>query len=123
MLELCVVQWGQTVSSAMSLAIILYGYSPTRSSSQARECLEGYNGYLETDGYQGYNNLPGESKATSAGHISAVTLVKKAKAHGLSIYGYIKFLLEHRLSEDMRDEQLAELALWSEKLQSIKNRM
>ena len=79
MLELCVVQWGQTVSSAMSLAIILYGYSPTRSSSQARECLEGYNGYLETDGYQGYNNLPGESKATSAGHIIPEVLLFQKK--------------------------------------------
>ena len=40
-------------------AIILYGYSPTRSSSHAKEFLEGYSGYLETDGYQGYNNLSG----------------------------------------------------------------
>ena len=46
-----------------------------------------------------------------------------AKAHGLNIYGYLKFLLEHRPGKDMTDEQLAELAPWSEKLQSIKNRM
>ena len=46
-----------------------------------------------------------------------------AKAHGLNIYGYLKFLLEHRPGKDMADEQLAELAPWSEKLQSIKNRM
>ena len=41
----------------------------------------------------------------------------------VDIYGYLKFLLEHRLGKDMTDEQLAELAPWSEKLQSIKNRM
>ena len=46
-----------------------------------------------------------------------------AKAHGLNIYGYLKFLLEHRPDKDMTDEQLADLAPWSEKLQSIKNRM
>ena len=40
-------------------AIILYGYSPTRSGSRAKEFLEGYSGYLETDGYQGYNHLLG----------------------------------------------------------------
>jgi len=40
-------------------AIILYGYSPTRSGSHAKEFLKGYNGYLEIDSYQGYNNLPG----------------------------------------------------------------
>lgn len=39
--------------------LILYGYSPTRSGSQAKEFLDGYSGYLETDGYQGYNSLPG----------------------------------------------------------------
>ena len=51
------------------------------------------------------------------------TMVEMAKAHGLNIYGYLKFLLEHRPGKDMTDEQLAELAPWSEKLQSIKNRM
>ena len=51
------------------------------------------------------------------------TMVEMAKAHGLNIYGYLKFLLEHRPSKDMTDEQLEELAPWSEKLQSIKNRM
>ena len=50
-------------------------------------------------------------------------MVEMAKAHSLNVYGYLKFLLEHRPSEDMTDEQLAELAPWSEKLQSIKNRM
>ena len=51
------------------------------------------------------------------------TMVEMAKAHGLNIYGYLKFLLEHRPGKDMTDEQLAELAPWNEKLQSIKNRM
>ena len=32
----------------------------------------------------------------------------------LNIYGYLKFLLEHRPSKDMTDEQLEELAPWSE---------
>lgn len=40
-------------------AIILYGYSPTRNESPAREFLEGYHRYLEINGYQGYNGLPG----------------------------------------------------------------
>ena len=239
-------------------AIILYGYSPTRSGSHAKEFLEGYSGYLETDGYQGYNNLPGIRRCSCWAHIrryfidavpkgkqydysqrqcresstatgysplrilltksipvimksgsscvsrrkkpvleafwswldqqkpvrntrmdkavnyvlnrrdtaetyledgrcsftnnlsenairpfavgrknwlfsnsveganaSAVvyTMVEMAKAHDLNIYGYLKFLLEHRPGKDMTDKQLAELAPWSEKLQSIKNRM
>lgn len=51
------------------------------------------------------------------------TMVEMAKAHDLNVYGYLKFLLEHRPSKEMSDEQFAELAPWSEKLLSIKNRM
>ena len=239
-------------------AIILYGYSPTRSGSHAREFLKGYHGYLETDGYQGYNGLPDIKRCACWAHIrryfidavpkgkqydysqptvqgvqycnrlfaiedsinkkypgdyekrkqlrlekekpileafwswldqqkpvrntrmdkavnyvqnrrdtaetyledgrcsctnnlsenairpfavgrknwlfsnsvdganaSAVvyTMVEMAKAHDLNIYSYLKFLLEHRPTKEMTDDQLAELAPWSEKLQSIKNRM
>ena len=238
--------------------IILYGYSPTRSGSHTKEFLEGYSGYLETDGYQSYNSLseirrcscwahirryfidavpkgkqydysqpavqgvqycnrlfamedsinkkyPGNyekrkqlrlekekpvleafwswldqqkpvrntrldkavnyvlnrrdiaetyledgrcsftnnlsenairpfavgrknwlfSSSVNGANASAVvyTMVEMAKAHGMNIYGYLKFLLENRPGKNMTDEQLAELAPWSEKLQSIKNRM
>ena len=65
------------------------------------------------------------SSSVDGANASAVvyTMVEMAKAHSLNIYGYLKFLLEHRPDKDMTDEQLAELAPWSEKLQSIKNRM
>ncbi len=33
-------------------------------------------------------------------------MVEMAKAYDLNIYGYLKFLLEHRPSKDMTDEQL-----------------
>ena len=54
---------------------------------------------------------------------SAYTMVEMAKAHDLNVYGYLKFLLDHRPTKEMTDDQLAELAPWSQKLQSIKNRM
>ena len=65
------------------------------------------------------------SNSVDRANASAVvyTMVEMAKAYDLNIYGYLKLLLEHRPSKDMTDEQLAELAPWSEKLQSIKNRM
>ena len=65
------------------------------------------------------------SNSVDGANASAVvyTMVEMAKAHRLNIYGYLKFLLEHRPDKDMTDEQLAELAPWSEKLQSIKNRI
>jgi hypothetical protein len=65
------------------------------------------------------------SSSVDGANASAVvyTMVEMAKAHNLNIYGYLKFLLEHRPNKGMTDEQLADLAPWSEKLQSIKNRM
>ncbi len=237
------------------LTIIFYGYSPTRAGQNAADFLSGFQGYLETDGYQGYNKVPGIkhcccwahtrryfidavpkgkqydygqpavqgvqfcnqlffteysihkkhcsyekrkqlrlekekpvleafwswldkqrpvrnsrmykavqytlnrkpyletyledgrcsfsnnlsenairpftigkknwlfSSSVEGAEASAVTytMVEMAKAHDLNIYGYLKYLLEHCPSANMTDEQLDELAPWSEKLQSIKN--
>lgn len=63
------------------------------------------------------------SSSVDGANASAVayTMVDMAKAHGFNIYGYLKFLLEHRPGKEMTDEQLEELSPWSEKLQSIKN--
>lgn len=56
--------------------IILYGYTPTRGGYNAGEFLEGFCGYLETDGYQGYNKVSG-IKGAAVGHICAGTLLKQ----------------------------------------------
>ena len=50
----------------------------------------------------------------------AYTMVEMAKAHNLNIYGYLSYILEQRPDENWSDEQLAELAPWSEKLQTLK---
>jgi len=43
--------------------VVLYEYRKTRGAYNAKEFLEGYNGYLQTDGYSGYDTavreLPG----------------------------------------------------------------
>lgn len=51
------------------------------------------------------------------------TMVEMVKAHDLNIYEYLKYLLEKRPDKSWSDEQLSELVPWSEKLQSLKNRM
>lgn len=38
--------------------ILLYRYTETRAKFNAAEFLRGFHGYLETDCYQGYDNLP-----------------------------------------------------------------
>lgn len=52
------------------------------------------------------------SDSVNGANASAVvyTMVEMARAHDLNIYGYLKYLLEQRPSEEMTDEQLSELA-------------
>ena len=68
-------------------AIILYGYSPTRSGSHAEEFLEGYHGYLETDGYQGCNSLPDIKRCSCWAHIRRyfIDAVPKGKQYDYSL--------------------------------------
>ena len=66
--------------------IFPYGYSPTRSGSHAKEFLEGYHGYLETDGYQGYNSLPDIKRCSCWAHIRRyfIDAVPKGKQYDYS---------------------------------------
>ena len=65
------------------------------------------------------------SKSVEGAEASAVTytMVEMAKAHDLNIFKYLEYVLEQRPDESWTDNQLADLAPWSEKLQHIKNRM
>ena len=47
------------------------------------------------------------------------TMVETAKSNGLNIYKYLKFLLDHRPSEDMTDEELEELSPWNPKVKAL----
>lgn len=42
-----------------STPIYLYEYQTTRASKHPRRFLQGFKGYLHTDGYAGYNDIPG----------------------------------------------------------------
>lgn len=67
-------------------AIILYGYSSTRSGTHAKEFLNGYHGYLETDGYQGYNALMDVKRCSCWAHIRRyfIDAVPKGKQYDYS---------------------------------------
>ena len=49
--------------------IILYGYTPTRAGANAGEFLQGFKGYLECDGYQGYNKVPDIKRCACWAHV------------------------------------------------------
>ena len=49
--------------------IILYDYQSTRSSSCPKNFLKDYKGYLQTDGYSGYNSVSGAKRIYCLAHI------------------------------------------------------
>lgn len=49
--------------------IILYEYTETRSGENVARFLKGFRGYLETDGYQGYNLVPDIKRCVCWAHI------------------------------------------------------
>lgn len=49
--------------------IVLFHYSPTRAGETAKEFLEGFHGYLMTDGYSGYNKLKDCTRTSCWAHV------------------------------------------------------
>lgn len=52
--------WLYRTSEDSGMPIVLYEYQPDRSAKRPSEFLKGFRGYLHTDGYAGYHNLPEE---------------------------------------------------------------
>ena len=55
--------------------VILYDYQKTRSSSCPEKFLKGFEGYLQTDGYVGYNKLVKENKNIT--HINCMAHIRR----------------------------------------------
>ena len=52
--------WLYRTSGDTNKPIVLYEYQPGRGAKHPKDFLSGYNGYLHTDGYQGYHSLPAD---------------------------------------------------------------
>lgn len=50
--------WLYRTSGDTARHIILYEYQPSREGRHPKRFLEGFEGFLHVDGYQGYNSLP-----------------------------------------------------------------
>lgn len=52
--------WLYRTSGDTQKPIVLYEYQPGRGGKHPKDFLNGFHGYLHTDGYAGYHNLPEE---------------------------------------------------------------
>ena len=59
--------WVQVAGVATGTPIRLFDYDPSRSSEVPLSLLAGFKGYLQTDGYAGYNKIAKKSGVTSQG--------------------------------------------------------
>ncbi len=96
--------------------LILYGYTETRARSNAEAFLKGFEGYLMTDGYQGYNNLPGIRRTNCWAHVRRyfVDAVPKGKELDYSqpavqgvlfcdkLFWYERYAREHNFTAEQR---------------------
>ncbi len=85
-------------------------FSNNASENAIRPFTVGRKNWLFSDSVKGVN-------ASSV----VYTMVEMAKAHNLNIYEYLKYLLDQRPNATWTDDQLADLAPWSEKPQHLKN--
>lgn len=68
--------------------IVLYKYTKTRARFNAVEFLKGFQGYLETDCYQGYNNLPGIKRCCCFAHLRRyfIEAIPKGEKYGEDLF-------------------------------------
>lgn len=67
--------------------ILLYHYTETRAKFHAESFLQGFSGYLETDGYQGYHNLPDIKRRSCWAHVRRrfTDAIPKGKGYDYSL--------------------------------------
>ena len=82
--------------------IVLYKYTETRAKFHAAAFLNGFQRYLETDCYQGYNNLPGIRRCCCFAHLRRYFIEAVPKGRELDYSNpaaqgvqYINRLFEH----------------------------
>ena len=81
-------------SGALESPIVLYDYQKTRSGSCPKEFLKGFSGYLQTDGYSGYNSVENIKRLYCLAHIRRkyheiiVNLNEEALKNSRAIIGF-----------------------------------
>lgn len=111
--------WLYRTSGDTDKPIVLYEYQPGRGAKHPKEFLNGFRGYLHTDGYAGYHNLPEEITVVGCWTHArrkfdeAVKSQPKGKAKGGSAsqglaYCNLLFEIEQGLADQTAEERYQE---------------
>jgi len=111
--------WLYRTSGDTERPIVLYEYQPGRGAKHPKEFLKGFKGYLHTDGYGGYHDLPEDITVVGCwAHArrkfdEAVKSLPKGKAKGSSAsqglaYCNLLFEIEQGLAEKTPEERYEE---------------
>ena len=68
--------WLYRTSGDTDRPIVMYEYQPGRGAVHPKEFLDGFKGYLHTDGYAGYHNLPEDITVVAAGRTCGESLTR-----------------------------------------------
>ena len=95
--------------------LVIYKYHETRHSQHAKNFLEGYSGYLQTDGYQGYETaLKGNNSIIHVGCLAHARrkftdASKASKKKGGSAHIALSMIQKiYRVESVLRDQDLSE---------------
>ena len=89
--------------------IILYDYQSTRSSSCPKNFLKDYKGYLQTDGYSGYNSVSEAKRIYCLAHIRRkfheviINLNEEALKESRALIGFNYCEQIYKLEKELRD--------------------
>ena len=92
--------------------IVLFDYDPSRGGAVPQRLLSGYAGYLQTDGYEGYNAVVSENAIIHVGCMAhaqrrfyeAVKAQAKNKKGGIAQHGLAFIQRLYRIEKQARDD-------------------
>lgn len=92
-------------------AIFVYKFAMTRSGSVAEEFFEGFTGFLQTDGFTGYNKLCAKEDMTRVGCMTHArrkfaAIVKTTKKTGAAHYAVAIIAKLYRIEDEIKTQSL-----------------
>lgn len=96
-------------SGGIKEPIILYDYQKTRAGSCPKEFLKGFSGFLQTDGYSGYNNVENIKRLYCLAHIRrkfheiVITLNEEALKKSKAVIGLNYCEKIYKIEKELRE--------------------